>query len=131
MSIGTTTTASVSSTHSVGRRWTAPKATVRGASPTIVIPAPAITATSRVRIVPPSPAILIPTLTRDILDRQDTLIQLSAVCRVQGTGGFVDGSKLNKGVVALHIDSGEFSVRLKEHSEVFLFGCFFVKVDDK
>lgn len=61
----------VSTAHSIIWRRTTPKA-VRGTascSPTIIPPA----ITPRVIISSPS-AILIPSLTRDILDRQDTLI---------------------------------------------------------
>ena len=50
---------------------------------------------------------------------------------MQRPGGFVNGSKLHKGIVSLHIDAGELSVGLEEHAKIFLFGSFFVKVDDE
>jgi hypothetical protein len=68
---------------------------------------------------------------RHVFDRQDGLIELAPVGRFLGLGGFGNRSELHKGVVALHFDARQFTERFKQHLQVFLFCCFFVKINDK
>jgi len=66
-----------------------------------------------------------------ILDGQDTTIQFASIRRFLGLDGFVDITELNKGVVALHVNSDQLSKGTKKHFQIGLFGRFFVKIDDK
>lgn len=70
-------------------------------------------------------------MTSDKLNRQDGLIKLASIGNFSRSRGLFHGAELDKGVVPFHVDSNEFTVRLKEHLEVFSAGSFFVEVDDK
>jgi hypothetical protein len=54
-------------------------------------------------------------LTSYKLDCENALVELASIRDILGLNGLIHGSKLHKGVVSLHIDSDQFSKRLKEH----------------
>jgi hypothetical protein len=57
------------------------------------------------------------------------LIELSIVGGIERSGRFFDGSELHECIVALHVDTKEFSIWLKQHLKVVPLGGFLVKVD--
>jgi hypothetical protein len=68
---------------------------------------------------------------RHIFHRQDGLIELAPIRCFLGFRGLGNGSELDKGVIALHFNPGQFPKGFKKHLQVFLFGRFFVKINDK
>jgi hypothetical protein len=70
-------------------------------------------------------------LTSDIFHRQNGLIQLAAIRRFLGLGCLRNGTELNKGIIALHVNAHQFAKWFKEHLQIFASRRFFMKVDHK
>ena len=70
-------------------------------------------------------------LLRHVFDRQDGLIQFSPIGGLFGGRCFGDGLELHKGVIAFQINAQQFAKGFKQHFQIFAFGGFFMKVDDK
>jgi hypothetical protein len=103
--------------------------TILAAAVTVVEPVPAYSS-RRVLITRASApaASFVGTLAGNVLDCEDGLVELPPVGGVLGPGSLVDRTELYKGVVALHVDSANFSVRLEKHLEVRSAGGALVEV---
>jgi len=68
---------------------------------------------------------------RHELHRYLALIELSAVRGVTGPLRIVDRLELHEGVIALHVDAHQLSIRLEEHLQVLALRGLLVEVDNE
>jgi hypothetical protein len=67
----------------------------------------------------------------NVLNRQHGLIEFTSVRSFFRLGSLSNVLELYERKIALHFDAHNFSIRLKEHFQIFLAGSFFVKINHK